>query len=296
MIRYLRESATAGLEGGAVRYPSSVRGGAVGAVIALLAAPNLAGQVRQITVKGTEYGFEAPDTVDAGVARVRFSSAGEELHHAQLVRLEDGKTIDDLKAWIRESGAEMLVGDPPSWLTWVGGPGAVPAGDESNATVALRAGTHAWLCLVTTRPPERAHHFMKGMLRGMTVIGNQRPRLPPSDALLILSDYDFELSRPLTAGFQTITVRSKAGQRHEVALARLHPGKTMDDLLAWLSASPAPMPVDVVGGISVLDSGEANLLELDLTAGDYVMLCFVPDSGDGRPHYQHGMIKGITVR
>jgi hypothetical protein len=29
--------------------------------------------------------------------------------------------------------------------------------------------------------------------------------------------------------------------------------------------------------------------------GEYVLLCFVPDSGDGRPHVAHGMVRRLRV-
>ena len=33
----------------------------------------------------------------------------------------------------------------------------------------------------------------------------------------------------------------------------------------------------------------------DLTAGEYALMCFVPDSKDGKPHFAHGMMKTIKV-
>lgn len=227
--------------------------------------------------------------------RVRLLSAGKEYHHAQLVRLEGNKTVLDLRAWIEEGGPERLGHEPPWWLTWMGGPAGPDMGAESSVTVALTPGTYAWLCLVTTAPPEGTPHFKKGMLRAMTVTGRGRPRLPQGDVLLMLSDYDFKFSRPLTSGRQTIRVRNMASQTHEVLFLRLHPGRTKDDLLAWLSTFEGPPPFQALGGTVGLDNGEVNLVDLDLTAGAYAMICFVPDRGDGKPHYRHGMIKSFTV-
>jgi hypothetical protein len=33
----------------------------------------------------------------------------------------------------------------------------------------------------------------------------------------------------------------------------------------------------------------------DLVPGTYVLVCFVPDAHDGKPHSQHGMIRQLTV-
>ena len=36
-------------------------------------------------------------------------------------------------------------------------------------------------------------------------------------------------------------------------------------------------------------------VELELQAGEYALLCFIPDARDGAPHVAHGMIEQITV-
>jgi hypothetical protein len=33
-----------------------------------------------------------------------------------------------------------------------------------------------------------------------------------------------------------------------------------------------------------------------MTPGNYVMLCFLPDAKDGKPHLDHGMVKEFTVK
>jgi len=263
----------------------------VGAVaVVLVPHGNLAAQVGEITVTATDYGFAAPDTIEAGIVRVRLVNEGEELHHAQLARLKDGKTIDDLVEALQADGPS------PAWIAWVGGPGVSMPGGEANATVALAAGTYAWLCFVTTEAPNREPHYDKGMIRQMVVTGDARPRLPTSATLLMLSDYDFKLSKALTAGRHQVRVRNIAGQTHEVIFVRFHPGSTMDDLMAWIEAPEGPPPADPLGGVMGLDEGEANLVDLDLAPGEYGMLCFVPDKADGLPHIAHGMAKTFTVQ
>jgi hypothetical protein len=41
--------------------------------------------------------------------------------------------------------------------------------------------------------------------------------------------------------------------------------------------------------------GETNDIPLDLTPGNYALLCFIPDAKDGKPHIMHGMMKDFTV-
>ncbi len=36
-------------------------------------------------------------------------------------------------------------------------------------------------------------------------------------------------------------------------------------------------------------------LPVDLAAGNYLLVCFLPDAKDGKPHLAHGMIKEFTI-
>ena len=42
-------------------------------------------------------------------------------------------------------------------------------------------------------------------------------------------------------------------------------------------------------------TGGVAYLPVDLPAGNYALLCFIPDAKDGKPHLEHGMVKPFTV-
>jgi hypothetical protein len=50
-----------------------------------------------------------------------------------------------------------------------------------------------------------------------------------------------------------------------------------------------------MGGVVFLDKGARGSFDVELTAGDYGFICFVPDTKDGKPHLAHGMMKTIEV-
>src|SRR5690606_40832111 len=57
-----------------------------------------------------------------------------------------------------------------------------------------------------------------------------------------------------------------------------------------------PPPGEEVGMVGVFGPGETVYRAFDLTPGDYVAVCFIPDYlGDGAPHLMHGMIQAFTV-
>src|SRR2546430_12665527 len=59
-------------------------------------------------------------------------------------------------------------------------------------------------------------HVMKGMMHPLTVTGGATPATPEpaSDVTIKLTEYDFQLSRPLTAGKRVVRVEN-AGRSEE---------------------------------------------------------------------------------
>lgn len=250
-----------------------------------------AGGPTVVTVTANDFSFDAPGVVPAGMVTMRLVNNGKELHHAQMIRIEDGKTMDDLTKSLRNPGP------PPSWVKWVGGPNAVAPGKETHATSVLTPGLYAYLCFIPSA--DKVIHAAKGMVRPFEVTpaaAAAATELPAHDVVIKLVDYDFQISEPLTPGKRTILVENAGPQPHEVALLRLAPGKTVADFAAWdAGGMKGPPPAEPIGGVVALDKGARASFTADLSPGEYGLLCFVPDTKDGKPHLAHGMIKTIKV-
>jgi hypothetical protein len=216
----------------------------------------------------------------------RIHNAGTELHHGQLVRLGQGKTLADLAA----NPGHVL----PDWAIPVGGPSAPAPNGTLEATVKLSPGNYVLLCVIPS--PDGKPHLMKGMAKSLTVVAPPADVAPTVANLAVtLTDYDFTFSQPLTAGKHTVRVESAPGQQHEIVVVRLVPGKSATDLVSWVEKMDGPPPGEVVGGTTGLVAGESNIFTIDLTPGDYAVVCFVPDAKDGKPHAAHGMLKQIKI-
>lgn len=274
----------------------------VGALVLTGMAPSADADPAVHTIRATDYEFEAPAEVEAGAVTFRFVVDARELHHAVLVGLPEGRTVDDLReAMIAQEAHAPVMPELPAWATYMGGPNPPPPGGESRVTMPLRAGDYAWICLVHS--PDGEPHYEKGMITAMRVTPGPRPELPDADLLMRLSDHDFELSEELTPGTHTIRVGNYASQPHEVILFKLAPGKTPDDFMAWMGAMmnpevappQGPPPAMPMGGVAPLGQGRANNMTVEITPGNYLLLCVLPDAGDGRLHVDHGMVKLITV-
>jgi uncharacterized cupredoxin-like copper-binding protein len=217
-------------------------------------------------------------------------NTGTELHQAQLIKLENGKTLDDLGKAMQHQGP------PPSWMKFLGGPNGIAPGQEANATAVLTPGQYAYLCFIPSA--DGKIHFSKGMVRPfeVTAASAAATDLPAPDVTIKLMDHGFEWSQPLTAGRRTIMVENAGPQPHELVLLKLAPGKTTEDFGKWAETGmKGPPPAEPLGGVVALDQGGRGTFEVDLKPGDYGLICFVPDAKDGKPHLVHGMMKNLKV-
>jgi hypothetical protein len=245
---------------------------------------------RVVTVVARDFAFQAPDEIPAGLTTLKLENRGQSLHHIALERLDEGKHLADVFAALRAGGP------PPAWMHDMGGPNAPDPGSDANATLMLEPGTYVLLCFVDI--PDHVPHVMKGMARELKVTPAITPAAltqPTGDITVALNDYTFTLSKPITAGHHTLRVENGAAQSHEVELVKLAPGKTLQDLMGWLQTMQGPPPASALGGISGMGHGQVDSFSYDFTPGDYVLICFLPDAGDGKPHFMHGMVQQITV-
>jgi uncharacterized cupredoxin-like copper-binding protein len=273
-------------EKAAVAKPDSTTAATVAtaATTASAPAPNV------VTIHAKDFSYtDAPAEIPAGLTTFHLINDGPDLHHLSIVRLDSGKTIQNLEA------ALALPAAPPMWAVPVGGPNAPDPSKESNATLNLTPGNYAMVCFVDV--PGGVPHFAKGMIKAFTVGAaptGAPAAAPVADVNIKLVDYAFDLSTPLTAGTHTFQVTNSGSQPHEVELVRLAPGKTVEQLLGWMNKPAGPPPASAIGGVAGF-IGDTNYFTADITPGQYALICFLPDAKDGKPHFMHGMTKTITV-
>ena len=262
-------------------FPSASAGGAL--------AP---GKPAVITVDASDFAFGVPARVPAGIVAVRVVNRGRESHHAQIIRLDGGKTVGDFVRSFTDTAAM------PGWVRYVGGPVGTVPGRELSSTVRLTPGRHAVICRI--RSPDGRTHVMKGMIREFEVVareGADSESFPAASDTLTLNDYGFVVRRPLTAGRHTVLVENAGPQVHEVIMLKLSPGKTPADFARWgLGGRHGPPPAVPVGGVEFIERGGAGTFTVDLAPGEYGFICFVPDERDGKRHFTHGMMTHFAVR
>jgi hypothetical protein len=109
-------------------------------------------------------------------------------------------------------------------------------------------------------------------------------------------DHAFDGPETMGAGHVTMRLVNQGHDPHLAQLIRLTRGKTAKDFVAAIEAEPLATPAwaHYAGGPNAAMGNETAEATLDLEAGDYVLICQVPDR-QGKPHFASGMIKPVRV-
>lgn len=258
---------------------------------------DVAFKVPVVTIKATDFAFAAPKSIAAGQTTFRLVNDGKELHHITILKLGAGKTIKDVQAALK------VPGPPPAWIVAVGGPNAAAPGGTIEATLDLAAGNYVLVCFIPS-PGEEMPHAAKGMMLpltvtapgGVTQAGATYAPTPVPDMHLVLKDYGFALSKPITAGKHTIHIMNEGPQDHEAILVKLAPGKKLADFNTWANTGmKGPPPAMPITGMAAMAKGRTAIITETFTPGDYAITCYVP-APDKKVHAEHGMNLEFTVK
>lgn len=274
------------------------------------ATPASAEEYPEVVVTATEYRFDLPPTIPGGLTRLILRNEGAIDHHAMFMRVNEGATLAELEAALQQPD----FGPVFAASTSVGGPEVGP-GREASVIVDLEPGEYVVICVI----PDEAGvpHYLMGMQAPVEVTAVPAAAAPPAaDATIDLADFRFEaMPMRLAPGRHVWEATNTGEQVHEMIVQRQAPGVTFGDVLAMLQpapeatpgelveADPAPAaspaaagpPFELIGGVAPMSPGFTNWAVLDLEAGDYFAICFVPDPATGAPHFALGMLMPLTV-
>jgi hypothetical protein len=254
------------------------------------------------------------DRVPSGWTTLRLRNETQVIHFGFLVRLPEGKTVEDYRREItplfqnlidqangRPLTAPAVGTDLPEWypdMLFMGGPGLLGPGRTGEVTVNLEPGVYAIECYIKA-PDGRLHSFL-GMIEQIVVTTDESPaREPEADLTMTLStEGGIEVDGPMRAGPQTIAVRFEdqkvyenfAG--HDAHLVRLNDGARVDELVAWIGSPTGlaeAVPAEFLGGTHDMPAGSTAYLSVQLEPGSYAWIAEVPNAE------QRGMLKRFTV-
>lgn len=115
-----------------------------------------------------------------------------------------------------------------------------------------------------------------------------------SSVRLVAHDYGYAVQGTPTAGTVLLTLVNEGKELHHSQLLHLTGGKTLADLAQADLAKGPPAWARGLGGPNATEPGDSNVAYVDLEAGEYAVICFIP-AADGQPHLAKGMVAGFTV-
>lgn len=245
-----------------------------------------------MAVTGTDYAFQAPASIPSGSTKITLTNAAKEEHQAQVAGLIAGKTFQDLTIALQgeESAALAL-------LALSGGPTGVQPGASVSTTSNLKPGQYVFLCFIRTA--DGVPHFAKGMIAPLEVTEPaSTAELPSGDAELNLQDFAFVGLDTLSADAHTVTVKNNGPQAHEATIVKLAEGIEAAALIPMFTSTEPPTgppPFTSAGGVAGIAPGETVTMDVDLEAGNYAYICFVPDPASSKAHAALGMVGALTI-
>ena len=260
-----------------------------------LASPSPVASGRVVNFDAAEYSYTLPDTLAAGQVTLVMRNVGSETHHAQLLKLNTGVTLDQFTSALQQGEGPAL-----ALVSLTGGTGALDPGPNSEeVTLDLQPGMYVVVCFIAG--PDGIPHVAKGMLKPLQVIAaapGAASTQPNAPVTITLRDFAFDTpADPLPSGRNTWRITNAGPQPHEIQVARLNAGGTTNDILSFFATPPSgPPSFRTVGGFQGVDANGGGWLTLDLPAGDYGFYCAIPDPSSGKRHLEEGMLKQVTVR
>jgi uncharacterized cupredoxin-like copper-binding protein len=257
----------------------------------ITASPAVPGTGATLNIIARDHSYEMPGQIGSGWITISMSNEGQEAHHAQLVRLNDGVTPEQFQAALQQAPDSVL-----SLVTLAGGPGVIDPGGSQTTTTFLDPGTYLLICVLPDA--QGVPHIAQGMIAPLQVVAadGETAAEPVADAEVRMIDFSFTFPAMVYPGEQIWKVIAESQQPHELLLIRLNDGATLEEAQAWFHQPAGPPPFSNAGGLQGIDAGEVGYLHLNLQPGTYVALCHIPDPGSGKAHLELGMMVPFTVQ
>ncbi len=113
-----------------------------------------------IRVVAKDYVYDAPTSVQSGIATIQLVNQGADIHHVTVQELPNGKSVKDFFDAIRATGVA------PSWSRNVAQSAQIPSGGETFLAFRMAPGRYVLSCLIPAA--DGRSHVAKGMYQVIT--------------------------------------------------------------------------------------------------------------------------------
>ncbi len=110
-------------------------------------------------------------------------------------------------------------------------------------------------------------------------------------------EYSFDgMPRRLTPGEHRLQLLNTGDEPHEMVIVRLKDGVSSVDEVLTFPEDEAMTKVEIVGQAQAEPGKKSEKVTVNLNAGRYTLLCFIPTGEGGPPHFEQGMKTEFVVR
>lgn len=240
--------------------------------------------------------YDGPTSIASGLTRIEFVNPGTTEHGLWLVKLDEGKTVEEFLGVMASIETDPQM---PDWMAFYGGLTVAP-GQDAAYTIDLVPGNYAMFSFSggESGEPDVARGMM-GMLEVTQAEDAANVAPPAADLRAELVDFSFVLEGEPAAGMQVLEVTNTGMEAHEMVWLKLEEGVTLPDVLEMMMSGEmgdGPPPFEFGDMVAPLAAGLTAWYEFDLSSGTYGWICFIPSiANEGAPHFMLGMTGQIEV-
>lgn len=241
-----------------------------------------------VTIEVTADGLQVPAAIPSGLVTITYKNSTAAPTYPRVGWLKEGRTVAEFEQ-------ALLADDLPALMEMAIAPGAVDLapGDVKETIVMLPAGE----ILVINIPDDGSPPQIKPVT---TTPGAAEVAAPVAEFTAELNDFSFTMPAEIPAGVHLWEIRNRGQQWHEFSILKLSEGATMDDILALLATGEEAEGTlfAEVAFFGDMSPGITSWATLDLPAGEYTVVCLLPDVTDGElaPHAAHGQVHTLVVK
>jgi len=238
-------------------------------------------------VEVTADGLKLPAEVPSGFVTVTYKNSTDAPASPGIGWLDQGRTMAEFE--------QALNGDDfPAIIEMANTPGSaqLDPGESEQQTYRIPAGEIAAVNFPEQAPPQLATSVAKA---------SSGAAAPKAELTAELKEFSFSMPGTIPAGKHLWEIRNTGQQWHHLIVLKPTAGTTIEEIVAMASSDEPPEgepPYEEIAYFGEISGGTTAWVTLDIPAGDYYAVCFLPDSSSEQmaAHINHGMLQPLTVK
>ena len=254
---------------------------------------------RNVEITGVDYAFKVPTSLPPGATTFTFKNSGKQSHELNIFLLKPGAKVEQVANARKEGKSQLIYIEGAVGVLFADPESSAPARLATN----LKAGRDYGVLCIFRDSAKAPPHYEMGMYSVIHVTGGDTQQARTRADSIVAVDYAFsKYPREISAGVHTFSFRNAGKHRHEINIALLKKGVTLDSILAVDKHDGDVQPLfEKNGGMGVLHSvpgtdALGNLVVDFLPGREYLVDCSFQDDEKSPPHYKLGMYGSIKVR